>query len=100
LTPEAIPSGIPVAKDAIATLTEFCHRREVDRKAFCLHYALKRFAPGILVVGAERASQIAETARLAALPALPEMLFDEWDRAWPNDVEELVNPSRWPGTRS
>jgi aryl-alcohol dehydrogenase-like predicted oxidoreductase len=97
LTPEAVPSGIPVAKEAIGRLAEFCRSHEVDQKAFCLHYALNRFAPGILVVGAERATQVAETAALASGRAVSESLFDEWDHVWPNDIEGLIDPSRWPG---
>jgi aryl-alcohol dehydrogenase-like predicted oxidoreductase len=100
LTPEAVPSGIPMARDAVGTLMEFCRAHDVDRKAFCLHYALNRFAPGVLVVGAERATQVAETAALASGRAVPEVLFDEWDRVWPDDIEGLIDPSRWPGARN
>jgi aryl-alcohol dehydrogenase-like predicted oxidoreductase len=100
MSPEATPSGIPRAKEAVGTLKEFCRSHDVDRKAFCLHYALNRFAPGILVIGVERGAQISEIARLTAEPALPERLFDEWDKAWPNDIEGLINPSGWPEVRS
>ena len=100
LSPEDTPSGIPRAKEAVGTLTEFCWSHDVDRKTFCLRYALHRFAPGILIIGAERSAQVVETAALAGGTIAPAGLFDEWDKVWPDDIEGLIDPSRWPEVKN
>ena len=100
LAPEDVPPGILSARDAVRALTDFCRSHGTDRKVFCLQYALRRYAPGILVVGAERSAQVAEIAALAGGRTVPDGLFDEWDRVWPDDIEGLIDPSRWPGARN
>ena len=100
LSDENVPSGIPRGKDAVSALSGFCRSRGIDRKAFCLQYALHRFEPAILIVGAERSAQVAETAALASGRTVPDGLFDEWDRIWPDDIEDLIDPSRWPEAKN
>jgi aryl-alcohol dehydrogenase-like predicted oxidoreductase len=100
LTPDLAPLGIPRAKEAVGALTSFCRTREVNRKAFCLQYALRRFDPAVVVVGAERSAQVAEIAALTSGRVVADGLFDEWDRVWPDDIEGLIDPSRWPGARN
>jgi aryl-alcohol dehydrogenase-like predicted oxidoreductase len=100
LSAEDVPSGVPRGRAAVSTLSDFCRSRSIERKTFCLQYALHRFSPGILVIGAERSAQVTETAALASGKTLPGDLFDEWDRVWPDDIEGLIDPSVWPGTMS
>jgi aryl-alcohol dehydrogenase-like predicted oxidoreductase len=100
LSAEDVPSGVPRGRAAVNALSDFCRSRSIERKTFCLQYALHRFAPGILVIGAERSAQVTETAALAKVGIVSEGLFDEWDRVWPDDIEGLIDPSRWPEVRS
>lgn len=92
----AVPSDIPMARDAVGKLVDFCASHRIGRKRFCLHYAMRRFSPAILVIGVEHTSQIAETVALALADPPADDLFDDWDREWPEDVAGLVNPSLWP----
>jgi aryl-alcohol dehydrogenase-like predicted oxidoreductase len=100
LPAENVPSGIPRGRDAVGALSDFCRSHGVDSKAFSLQYALHRFEPAMLVVGAERSSQVFETAALASESTMPDGLFDKWDRVWPDDIDGLIDPSRWLGVKN
>jgi aryl-alcohol dehydrogenase-like predicted oxidoreductase len=94
---DEVPPGIKGGAEAVEALDEFCQRHCVERDRFCLHYVLHRsqgLASG-LVVGSEAPDQLRRNVFIAQSDPLPFELFEEWDRFWPQDVEDLVLPSRW-----
>ena len=96
MSPDEIPPAIPLAQDAVRKLSDFCGRHDIDRKSFCIQYALQRFASAKLVVGAEHSAQVIETAALASGKPLSKRLLEAWDQEWPEDIPGLINPALWP----
>ena len=86
----------PFALSAVSALEQFCRANELDQKRFAFEYARDIASQAIRIVGAETPEQVVENSRLENEPPLDSALFRQWDKVWPDDVEELVNPSRWP----
>src|SRR5262249_48950064 len=82
--------------DAVNALERFCAANGVDQKRFAVEYARQISSDAIRVVGAETQEQVIENSRLESDARLDARLFHEWDNTWPDDIEELVNPSLWP----
>jgi aryl-alcohol dehydrogenase-like predicted oxidoreductase len=98
LDPADVPAGICRGREAAATLRRFCAAHGLEPDRFCLHYVLQRTAASgaRLVIGAENAAQLERNLGLVAGPAPDPALADAWDERWPDDVEDLVLPMRWP----
>ncbi len=92
---DRLPDGMGFATEAVVALREFCFYHGVTREQFALHYARDRFPSSVLVVGAETADQAVANCRLMSAAASHEDLYRAWDERWPDDVEGLVDPSRW-----
>ena len=88
----------PFALAAVSALERFCNVNRLDQKRFAFEYAKDIAAEAFRIVGAETPEQVVENARLEDEAKLDPALFREWDNYWPDDVEELVNPGRWPTT--
>jgi aryl-alcohol dehydrogenase-like predicted oxidoreductase len=93
---DALPDRLDFARDAVAAYKGFCDNHGVERRRFALRYARDRFPSAMLVIGAETAVQAAENCRLMDTPGSDDTWYDAWDERWPDDVEPLVDPSRWP----
>lgn len=91
-----VPSGIPSAQAAVATLDRFCSAHHLDRRHFALSYAKRAWPDSGLVVGAETVGQVRENADAFRGPALSECAFVEWETMWSRDEPLLVDPSKWP----
>jgi aryl-alcohol dehydrogenase-like predicted oxidoreductase len=85
----------PFAISAVTALEEFCRENGIDQKRFAFDYARDISSEAIRIIGAETKEQVIENSRLENEPSLDSELFRQWDRVWPNDNEELVNPGRW-----
>jgi aryl-alcohol dehydrogenase-like predicted oxidoreductase len=85
----------PFALSAVTALEEFCRENGIDQKRFAFDYARNISSEAIRIVGAEAKAQVIENSRLENEPSLDPELFRQWDRVWPNDKEDLVNPSCW-----
>jgi aryl-alcohol dehydrogenase-like predicted oxidoreductase len=86
----------PFAVPAVKRLEEFCHVHHLDRREFALRYALALDARAQVIIGAETPAQVTANCRTATAAPLPAALCAEWDTAWPDDDETLINPGRWP----
>jgi aryl-alcohol dehydrogenase-like predicted oxidoreductase len=86
----------PFAISAVTALEEFCRENGIDQKRFAFDYARDISSEAIRIIGAETKEQVVENSRLESQPSLDSELFRQWDRVWPNDYEELVNPGCWP----
>jgi aryl-alcohol dehydrogenase-like predicted oxidoreductase len=84
------------AVPSITALEEFCRDKGIDQKRFAFQYARDFSSEAFRIVGAETREQVTENSRLENEPPLDSVLFREWDKAYPTDVEDLVNPGRWP----
>jgi aryl-alcohol dehydrogenase-like predicted oxidoreductase len=84
------------AVSGVTTLEQFCRANGIDQKRFAFEYARDISAEAFRIVGAETPEQVVENSRLENEPPLDSALFREWDKVWPKDVEELVNPVCWP----
>ncbi len=93
---DRLPTGMGFAAEAIVAFRDFCDTHEVTREPFALHYARNRFPSSVLVVGAETARQASANCRLMSAVSESDGVYQAWDERWPDDVEELVDPSRWP----
>ncbi len=93
---EQLPAGMGFAADAVVAFQGFCDNHGVTREQFALHYARDRFPSSVLVVGAETAQQAAANCRSMSSVSGNDELHHAWDERWPDDVEDLVDPSRWP----
>jgi len=86
----------PFALSAVTALEEFCRENRIEQKRFAFDYARSMSSEAIRIVGAETKEQVIENGRLENEPSLDSELFRHWDRVWPNDTEDLVNPGCWP----
>ena len=93
---DRLPAGMGFAADAVVAYGQFCDNHGVTRQQFALHYARGRFPSSILVVGAETADQAIANCRLMSAVSDNDDLHRAWDGRWPDDVEELIDPSKWP----
>jgi len=97
LMPDEVPLGIERGIEAVSVLNEFCVRHCLTRDEFCLNYVRNRsmgLASG-LVVGLETEAQLKRNISLLHSSPPAAELFDEWDSVWPDDVEGLIDPSKW-----
>lgn len=90
-----LPPRLSFARKALNAYAQFCRNHGLERDAFALAYARGRFG-GTTIVGAESADQVERNCRLVREGAFPGVLLEAWDRAWPEDQEKLIDPSRWP----
>ena len=93
---DRLPAGLGFATDAVVEYRQFCDNHGVTRQQFALHYARDRFPSCMLVVGAETAEQADANCRLISADPGNADLYEAWDGRWPDDVEELIDPSKWP----
>ena len=93
---DRLPPGMGFAAEAVVAFRDFCDDHGVTRAQFALHYELERFPSSILVVGAETADQAVVNCRLMTATSNNGDLYRAWDGRWPDDVEDLVDPSKWP----
>lgn len=87
---------MPFAVPAVSRLERFCRGQGMERQEFALRYALGLAARAHVVIGAETVAQTAENCRLAGRPPLSRRLCRAWDAEWPEDGDDLINPSLWP----
>jgi aryl-alcohol dehydrogenase-like predicted oxidoreductase len=88
----------PFAISGVTALEQFCRTNGLDQKRFVFEYARDISQEALRIVGAETGEQVAENCWLESEPPLDTVLFRQWDKIWPDDMEELANPSRWPST--
>lgn len=93
---DRLPAGMGFAAEAVVAFREFCDNHGVTREQFALQYARDRFSSSVLVVGAETARQAAANCRVMSAVSDNDDMYQAWDERWPDDVEELVDPSQWP----
>ncbi len=95
MTPEAVAARLPAARDAAARWWELARTFGIPPKALALRYALTLDAP--LVVGAESAEQVVETAHMAAdlAPLTPQDIQTIASAMDPLLNETILEPWRW-----
>lgn len=98
LEPREAARRLPLAADAVRRLAAFCARHHLDRREFAIGYARDMAPSALLVIGSETPSQIADNCDMVAKGRGRPQVYEEWDREWPSDAPNLVNPSRWAGT--
>jgi aryl-alcohol dehydrogenase-like predicted oxidoreductase len=86
----------PFAVSAVSALEQFCNVNGIDQKRFVFEYARHISSEAFRIVGAETKEQVVENIGLENEQPLDSALYRQWDKVWPDDVDELVNPSRWP----
>jgi aryl-alcohol dehydrogenase-like predicted oxidoreductase len=84
------------AVPSITALEQFCRLNGIDQKRFAFEYARDISTEAFRIVGAETKEQVVENSRLESETPLDSALFRQWDKVYPNDLEELLNPGRWP----
>lgn len=95
-SPQQAKESAPFALSGVTALEQFCRANGLDQKRFAFEYARDISSATLRIVGAETQEQVIENSRLENEPPLDCALFRQWDTVWPDDVEELVNPNRWP----
>jgi aryl-alcohol dehydrogenase-like predicted oxidoreductase len=92
----AAGTGVPGAARAVAQLEDFCCMHRVDIKKFLIDFV--RWASsghGYLVLGAESRQQLEENCERVSADPIDAELFEEWNRVWPDDLIELIDPRYW-----
>jgi aryl-alcohol dehydrogenase-like predicted oxidoreductase len=95
-SPQQATETAPFALAGVAALEKFCGANGLDQKRFAFEYARDISTRVLRIVGAETPGQVVENSQLEQQPPLDPALFRQWDERWPDDVELLVNPTRWP----
>lgn len=96
MPPEAAPTGISRAVEAVRALDEFCRERRIDRRQFAIDFVRAAAPDARLVLGAETSRQVAENCDCFAGDAIAPAFHDQWMKRWPEDVEALIDPRFWP----
>ena len=97
MAPQALPARLGFATPAVQAFHTFCAGQRVAPLVFALGYVHRLAPDAILVLGAERASQVVEMAgALAAVETVSLELCQAWDAYWPDDDLRLINPAQWP----
>lgn len=85
----------PGAREASAAYATFCREHGVQRPRFAVDY-VRWQAPGTFpVIGVETVEQLVETLDAFSVEGMSPELRSEWDRLWPRDDDQLVDPRRW-----
>lgn len=96
LEPEEAARRLPIAVPLLERLLAFCAQRGVDRRRFAVGYVRHCAPHALLVIGSETVDQVAENCRLVLEASEQDPnLYAEWDAAFPDDEEALVDPSTW-----
>ena len=94
---DSVSNGIFCAKEAVAALQLFCTEHGIYRQRFAIDY-VRRMAPGArLIIGAETVAQALENCGLSQKEPLSGSLTQAWTTRWPQDIERLIDPRKWPG---
>lgn len=94
MTPSAAEAALPPAGEAARRWWDFAEKLGSPPRELAIRYALALRAP--LVVGAETVEQLADTARMAALPPLDQdTICALAERLDPVLTEEILEPWRW-----
>ncbi len=96
MEPEKLPHRLAFARPALNAYEEHCCATGGARDAFAVSYMRRKAPAATLVVGAETTAQVRRNIELAAAPPLDVDVVEAWDRRWPSDIAELIDPSRWP----
>lgn len=86
----------PDAREASATYAAFCREHGVQRPRFAVDYVRWQAPEALPVIGVETVEQLVETLDAFSVEGTPPELRGEWDRSWPRDDDQLVDPRRWP----
>ena len=89
------PGQMSFAKTALDTLDSFCLERDLEKRAFLLHYLLLRYPEAVILFGAENGEQVKQNCSIAKQDLVSEEICNQWDQLWPLDNERLVNPTLW-----
>ena len=99
MQPESAFNGILCAKEAVTALQQFCAEHKVYRQHFAMDY-VRRMAPGArLIIGLETGAQALENCALFQNEPLSGSLTQAWTTRWPEDIDGLIDPRKWPVTR-
>jgi aryl-alcohol dehydrogenase-like predicted oxidoreductase len=90
-----VPQQLSFAEPHLARWRSICARHREGCAATAVRY-VRRVAPrALIVIGSERAEQVAANARLVAECTLSEDLVSEIEKM-PIPEERVINPSLWP----
>ena len=93
---DSVPIEIPHAQRAVREFRQFCARYQMDCRQFAIDY-VRRMAPNArLVVGAETAAQATENCESYQRLPIDQKISDAWTKRWPQDIEAVTDPRRWP----
>jgi N-acylneuraminate cytidylyltransferase len=101
MAPGEVPNTIPRGAEAVETLTAFCRDHGLMPREFAYDYVRACYPDALTVVGADSVKQVVENCQLTSRKPIDRRLVEAWDTVWPDDVDVLVDPSRWrvPGSR-
>jgi aryl-alcohol dehydrogenase-like predicted oxidoreductase len=93
--------AIPHAAAAIATLQQHCAELGVTVQKFAIDFVRRvAGAAARIVIGAESVDQTLENCGLFAGKPLEATALEAWNKKWPQDYPELVDPRLWPARRA
>jgi aryl-alcohol dehydrogenase-like predicted oxidoreductase len=99
MQPDSAFNGILCACEAVTALQQFCAEHGVYRQHFAMDY-VRRMAPDArLIIGAETEAQALENCALFQNEPLSRRLTQSWTKHWPEDIDGLIDPRKWPVTR-
>jgi aryl-alcohol dehydrogenase-like predicted oxidoreductase len=96
MPPTSLPAPLSFARPALEALEAHCRKHGLDRGAFAMAYMRLKAPEATLVIGSESRDQVERNVALVKRVTVDVECAAEWDRRWPNDMDELIDPSRWP----
>lgn len=96
MSPSVLPGRLSFARKALESFVSFCDCRKIDARQFAIDYVRSIAPAAVQVIGAETPAQAEENFSCAAQAVSSPDSLDEWNRLWPDDDPQLVDPSKWP----
>jgi pseudaminic acid cytidylyltransferase len=98
MQPSQVPLSVPHGREAVSTFNRFCEEHGLNPRDFAYDYVRSSYPDAFVIIGAETSEQVALNCKLAERSGASRELIEAWDRAWPDDIDGLYDPSKWQGT--
>jgi aryl-alcohol dehydrogenase-like predicted oxidoreductase len=98
MQPSQVPLSIPHGREAVSTFNRFCVEHGLNPREFAYDYVCGSYPDAFVIIGAETSEQVALNCKLAERSGASRKLIEAWDKAWPDDVDGLYDPSQWQRT--
>jgi aryl-alcohol dehydrogenase-like predicted oxidoreductase len=98
MRPGLAMEGIFRAKEAVAAFRQFCAEHQLNHQHFAVNY-VRRMAPGArYIIGVETIAQTVENCALFQREPPSRSMCQAWTEWWPEDVDALIDPRKWPAS--